>query len=133
MTGVQTCALPIFTAYLHEERRLARRTAARITTGATLALATAASLSLGPLREWTLAGLSLFDSLDFATANILMPAGGFFTCLFVGWRLDRHIFRAELTNDGRLPGRIVPLLRFLLRYLCPAVVLAVFLDNLGLF
>ncbi|WP_295992108.1 sodium-dependent transporter [uncultured Alistipes sp.] len=123
----------VVTAYLHEERRLARRTAARITTGATLALAAAASLSLGPLREWTLAGLSLFDSLDFATANILMPAGGFFTCLFVGWRLDRHIFRAELTNDGRLPGRIVPLLRFLLRYLCPAVVLAVFLDNLGLF
>ncbi|MDE7122841.1 MAG: sodium-dependent transporter, partial [Alistipes sp.] len=123
----------VVTAYLHEEWRLDRRTAARATTAATMALAAAASLSLGTMKEWTIAGLTFFDSLDFLTANVLMPAGGFFTCLFVGWRFDKRLLRAQLTNDGALPGRIYPLLRFLLRWVCPALMLLVFLDSLGLF
>lgn len=123
----------VVTAYLHEEWRLDRRTAARATTAATMALAAAASLSLGTMKEWTIAGLTFFDSLDFLTANVLMPAGGFFTCLFVGWRFDKRLLRAQLTNDGALPGRIYPLLRFLLQWVCPALMLLVFLDSLGLF
>ena len=39
-------------------------------------------------------------SLDFLTANILLPAGGFFTCVFVGWKLDRQILRDQITNNG---------------------------------
>lgn len=123
----------VVTAYLHEEWRLDRRAAARATTAGTMVLAAAASLSLGPLKEWAVAGMSLFDSLDFVTANILMPVGGVLTCLFVGWRLDKRILKGQLTNDGRLPGRIYPLLRFMLRFVCPALVLLVFLDSLGIF
>ena len=43
-----------------------------------MALAAVASLSLGLLDGWRIFGLSVFDSLDFLTANILLPAGGFF-------------------------------------------------------
>ena len=123
----------VITAYLHEEWHLSRRGAAWATTGSTLALATLASLSLGVLGGWRICGLTLFDSLDYLTANILLPAGGFFTCIFVGWRLDRRILQAQVTNDGQLPFRIRHVLVFLLRYLCPAVLLLVFLDNLGVF
>lgn len=123
----------VVTAYLHEERRMSRRAAAWATTVSTLLLACVASLSLGALGGWTLCGKNLFDSLDFLTANIMLPAGGFFTCIFVGWRLDRRILRAQITNDGKLPPRIFRPLVFLLRYLCPAVLLLIFLDNLGVF
>lgn len=123
----------VLTAYLHEEWHLSRKGAAWATTGATMALATLASLSLGLLDSWKICGLNIFDSLDYLTANILLPVGGFFTCIFAGWRLDRKILTAQITNEGRLPFRIRRIFVFLLRYLCPAVLLLVFLDNLGLF
>ena len=85
------------------------------------------------MGSWKIAGLSLFDSLDFLTANILLPAGGLFTCIFVDWKLDHHILKAQITNDGELKFRIYGLFSFLLRYVCPAVLLLIFLDNLGVF
>ncbi|MDE5709352.1 MAG: sodium-dependent transporter [Alistipes sp.] len=123
----------VITAYMHEEWHLSRRGAAWATTASTIVLAALASLSLGILNGWKICGLNLFDSLDFLTANILLPAGGFFTCIFVGWRLDRRILRKQITNGGTLRFRIESLFLFLLRYLCPAVLLLVFLDNLGIF
>ena len=88
---------------------------------------------LGVLKGWNIFGLTIFDSLDYLTANILLPAGGFFTCIFVGWRLDRKILKAEISNNGTLKFRIYGVFIFLVRYVCPAVLLLIFLDNLGLF
>lgn len=121
----------VITAYLHEEWHLSRRAAAWLTTGATALLATLASLSLGVLGGWRIFGLTLFDALDFATANILLPLGGLFTCLFVGWKLDPARLHDEVTNGGKLRFRIYGLFIFLLRWVCPIILLLVFLDNLG--
>ena len=123
----------VITAYLHEEWHLSRRAAAWLTTGATALLATLASLSLGVLGGWRIFGLTLFDALDFATANILLPLGGLFTCLFVGWKLDPARLHDEVTNGGELRFRIYGLFIFLLRWVCPIILLLVFLDNLGLY
>ena len=123
----------VITAYMHEEWHMSRRAAAWATIGSCMALAAVASLSLGLLDGWRIFGLSVFDSLDFLTANILLPAGGFFTCIFVGWRLDQKVFKGQISNDGELKFRIYGVFIFLLRYICPAVLLLIFLDNLGLF
>lgn len=123
----------VITVYLHEEWHLSRRAAAWTTTAATLALAALASLSLGVLGDWRICGLTLFDSLDYLTANILLPVGGFLTCIFAGWCLDRKILQAQITNDGSQPFRIRRIFILLLRYICPLVLLLVFLDNLGVF
>ncbi|MEG0498785.1 MAG: sodium-dependent transporter, partial [Alistipes sp.] len=122
----------VVTAYLHEEWHVSRRTAAWITTLTTAGLASLASLSLGMLNGYQLFGLNLFDLLDFTSANILLPMGGLFTSLFVGWRMNRKALDAEFTNDGTLPFRIRPVMIFLLRWVCPTVLLMVFLDNLGM-
>lgn len=123
----------VITAYLHEEWHLSRRAAAWTTTAATMALGAVASLSLGLLGDWKICGLNIFDSLDYVTANILLPLGGFFTCIFVGWRLDREVLKAQITNNGALKFRIYRVYIFLLRYVCPIILLLIFLDNLGVF
>lgn len=123
----------VLTAYLHEEWHISRRAAAWITSAATAVLATLASLSLGVLGGWKIAELNLFDSLDYVTANILLPLGGLFTSIFVGWKLDRRIIKDQITNHGTLRFRIYGVFIFLLRYLCPLVLAVIFLDNLGLF
>ena len=123
----------VATAYFHEEWHLSRKAAASATPLLVGTIGILASLSVGVLNGWRIAGLNLFDALDALTANILMPLGGLFTSLFVGWRLDCRTFDEQLTNRGRLRFRIRGVLIFLLRYLCPLVLLAIFLDNLGVF
>ena len=120
------------TVYFSEECHLSRRAAAWTTTLSTAVLAALASLSLGALGGYPIFGKNLFDGLDFLTANILLPLGGLATSLFVGWHLDKRVIRREMTNDGSLRFRIFGLFLFLLRYVCPAVLCLIFLDNLGL-
>jgi len=123
----------VLTAYLNEEWGISRKHAARSVTLVTTLLACAASLSLGVWSDFKICGLNLFDSLDFVTANILLPLGGFFTSIFAGWVLDREILRDEISDHGRLRSRLFGLLVVLLRYVCPILLLSIFLYNLGLF
>ncbi|WP_273373180.1 sodium-dependent transporter [Alistipes megaguti] len=123
----------VITAYLHEEWHMSRRAAAWTTTAATTLLGAVASLSVGVWSGWKPFGLTLFDLLDYVTANILLPVGGLFTCIFVGWKLDQQVLKDQITNNGALKFRIYTLFIVLLRYFCPLVMLMLFLDNLGVF
>ena len=123
----------VLTAYLHEEWGISRKHAARAVTLVTTLLACASSLSLGLWSEWRIGGLNLFDSLDFVTANVLLPLGGFFTSIFAGWVLDRKILQDEVSSHGKMKNRLFGLLVVLLRIVCPILLLSIFLYNLGLF
>ena len=74
-------------------------------------------------------GLNIFDSLDFVTANILLPLGGLLTSIFAGWVLDRKILHAEVSEHGSMKCRLFGLLVMLLRYVCPALLLWIFLKT----
>jgi NSS family neurotransmitter:Na+ symporter len=67
---------------------------------------------------------SPFELLDYATSNILMPLGGVLVAVLAGWGL-----RAALVADEvhwPLDGAKLAIFRFLLRWLIPAVVIALF-------
>lgn len=70
----------------------------------------------------------MFDKF---TANILLPLGGFFTTIYVGWRMDRKLFVGQLTNDGALKMTLVNCVIFLLKYVCPIMMMIIFLDSIG--
>lgn len=123
----------VLTVYMQEEWGLNRRRAAWLTTAATAGLSALASLSLGVLGGWKICGLNIFDSLDYLTANILLPASGFATCIFVGWFMDLRKFEAQISGTGTGRKWFFIALRWLLRYFCPVVLLLMFLDNLGVF
>lgn len=123
----------VITAYLHEEWHLSRKWSNALTTASMLVTSAVASLSLGVWNHWRICGLTIFDTMDYLTANILLPLGGFFTCIFVGWLLDKKVLRNELSNEGKLSCHILPLLVFLLRWVCPVILAIIFLDSLGLF
>jgi NSS family neurotransmitter:Na+ symporter len=88
-------------------------------------------LSFNVLAQWhpfahvpVLAGKTVFELADFVAGDILLPLGALFSCLLVGWRLDAHRFAAEI---GGNTARVWRVCRFMLRYLCPAAILAVLL------
>lgn len=72
----------------------------------------------------------LFNLFDMATADVLMPLGGLFTCLFAGWYLDRKVFRREISNDGKLRAPLFGVLVFLLKWVAPLLIATTFVYNL---
>ena len=108
-----------------------RRGAAASATAASMWLAGVGSvLSFNVLAGWhplpfvpVLAGKTVFETVDFISGNVLLPVGALLTCLFTGWRLGEARFAAEIGGRGPLWRT----LRVLLRYVCPAAIVAVLL------
>lgn len=121
----------VSTAFVVEELRVSRTKAATIVTVVCCVIAAMCSLSLGRWDFLTIGGKSLFDCFDFLTGQIMLPMGGFMTCLFLGWYMPHKIVRDEYTNFGTMRGKYFHLYIFLVKYLCPVCILLVFLHQFG--
>ena len=92
------------------------------------------ALSHSTLAGFKPGGRNLFDWADFLSSNILLPLGGIFIALFVGWVWGQSNFRQVLSNWGGLRnGALAHAIFFALRWLSPLLILAVMLKGLGLF
>jgi NSS family neurotransmitter:Na+ symporter len=70
---------------------------------------------------------SLFDCIDYLTANIMLPVGGFATAVFAGWMMWQQHTEEELA----LPTTAYRVWRVLIRYVAPAAIFFVFLHVVG--
>jgi Na+-dependent transporters of the SNF family len=119
--------------FMIEEHKMTRRIAIAWTALLTFTLAVLAALSFNVLDDVTIFGKNIFDAMDYAASNIFMLLGGLFTAVYVGWILDRKVVHDQLTNGGRLKGRVVePYLIFCLRYIAPVSIIFIFLYLTGI-
>jgi len=121
----------VVTAYLHEEFKMKRKKAAWVVTIGVCILAICSSLSFGILKNMTLFGLTFFDLLDYVTAKLMLPFGGMLLSIFIGWRIDKKILKAELTNQGTVTFYFFKTYCFLIRYVVPVAIALVFLNEIG--
>ena len=71
--------------------------------------------------------LTFFDTLDYLTANIMLPLGGLFIALFAGW-----VMREESTSEEIYTyPKLYKTWRFLVRFITPVAVIVVFLKSVG--
>ncbi len=113
--------MEVVTVYIHEEYKISRtKSAIMVTTGVAF-LGVISSLSP-----------QFFNILDMASAKFMLPVGGFFISIFVGWYLDKKLVYAQLTNDGtlKISTKILKGYTFLLRYIAPVAILAIFIYGL---
>jgi NSS family neurotransmitter:Na+ symporter len=68
---------------------------------------------------------TIFDLLDYLTANIMLPLGGLLIAVFAAWKMSRASSMDELAMGDRF---FYPLWRFLVRYITPIAVMIVFLK-----
>lgn len=122
----------ISVAFFTEEKGMRRITAICLTIGIALTFGALCALSFGSLRGFTICGLTVFNLFDFVSSSILLPAGGFVLAIFTGYFVDKRWMRAELSNGGRLRCREFGLIEACLRYICPAAIVLVFLNCMGL-
>ena len=120
----------VVTSYLNERFGWSRSRAAVCVTLFCVVTGVLSSLSLGVWKT-TFFGLSFFDLLDFVTAKLMLPLGGFLISLFVGWYLKRSLAYDELSNYGLLKVPYLPVYLFILRYLAPVAISLIFIRELG--
>jgi len=72
---------------------------------------------------------TIFDLLDYLTANIMLPLGGLMIAIFAAWKMSRDSSMDELNMGDRF---FYPLWRFLVRYITPIGVIIVFLHAIGI-
>ncbi len=124
----------VLTAYFAEEFKLSRKWGARITSAISVALS---ALTVYCVFDFDFlgvkaTGVSFMDVFDYVSANILMPLGAMFTCIFVAWVMERNFMRDEITNYGSLKSYVMPVVVFMLRYVTPLLILYIFFKNLGI-
>jgi NSS family neurotransmitter:Na+ symporter len=70
---------------------------------------------------------TIFDSLDFLTANIMLPVTALLMALFAGWAMAAASTREELEMGDSSGYRAW---RFAIRYISPVCILIIFIYNL---
>ena len=70
-------------------------------------------------------GLNFLEGLDYLTNNIMLPMGGFFIALLIGWVLPKHFLQENLSINDYLFN----LLFFCLRYFSTGAILLIFLYS----
>ncbi|MEC7377156.1 MAG: sodium-dependent transporter, partial [Pseudomonadota bacterium] len=117
-----------------EEKTGMARTGSAVVVGVLCwALGIASILSLNLWSEVTplamferFEGKTIFDLLDFFTANVLLPLSGLLTAVFVGW----FVAKESLKTDLALQGGAFTLWYNLIRFVTPIAVAIVFVYNL---
>ncbi len=93
------------------------------------------ALSFGPLANVKIFGLNIFDNMDFLSANILLPLGGLFVAIFVGWSLNKQEVMGELFHgfrDHQKNRKIANIWYFLVKFIAPILIILVFLSSIGI-
>ncbi len=115
-------------AWVTESRGISRP-AATIGIGAAIwALGLLSVLSFNLMADVNFMWGTYFDSADFLTSNIMLPAGGFAIAVFAGWVMSRRSTAAELRLVNPIAYRIW---RFASRFVAPAAVVLIFLNAIG--
>jgi NSS family neurotransmitter:Na+ symporter len=110
-------------SYLVERMRL-RRPLAAVCLGAVvwvLSVLSALSFNLSQDAHW-LGDRTFFESLDFVTAQVLLPIVGLGTVLLVGYGLRREVLRVEMYRESRY---FFLLWQVCLRYIAPPAILLI--------
>ncbi len=116
-------------AFMVENLQLSRVFATTVVAMLAWTLGIAALLSLNVWSGYTLFDKAALDILDYLTANIMLPLGGFLIALFVGWRMTERSVQSELRLQL---GWLYSVWYFLVRYVAPIAILVVFLRAVGL-
>lgn len=126
--------LEVVVAYFMEELKMTRRSAVVLTCLIVAVLGSLSSLSQGTLKEYTIFGKSFFDIFDYTTSNIMLPVGGLFIILFVGWKMKLSDVFDELTSGGTIPMKkyVLSITMFCIKFLSPIAIALVLLNSTGL-
>jgi len=76
-----------------------------------------------------IAGKTFLDSADYITNNVVMPLGGIFICLFVGWFWAKGA-KDEITDNGKISFPSYNIWLWICRIIAPITIALIFYKGL---
>ncbi|MGR6872444.1 sodium-dependent transporter [Pseudomonas sp. HK3] len=84
-------------------------------------------LSFNEWAEFKIFGKTIFDTLDFLTANIMLPLGGLLIAVFVSWKMKEKDVRDEVKMQSPI---LFEIWRIILKYVAPVAIGIVLINGL---
>lgn len=129
-----TSSVSIFemlTAVFTEKYKISRTKAVTYVASVVAFLAILSALSQIEGSSLVIFGLNIFDFLDTLSSNYLLTLGGLLIAIFTGWFFGKEKLRKVFTSNGRYSNLIFKPFLFIIRYVSPVAVAAIFLSKLG--
>ncbi|MDR9497614.1 MAG: sodium-dependent transporter [Hydrogenovibrio sp.] len=114
-------------SWLEQNWGIARAKGAWWLGGGVWFLGLGSALAFNLWQDVTLIGeRDIFESMDFLTSNLMLPLGGLFTALFVGWVWSRQ----QRDQQTGMPPSWSGVYTLVIRWIAPILVAIVFVNNL---
>jgi NSS family neurotransmitter:Na+ symporter len=114
-------------AWMVEKYKIGRAAAALIIAMCAWLLGLATVFSFNIWSEVKLFDKTIFDLLDFATTNVLLPLGGLLIALFASWTMSKTTMMKEVGINNPM---VFKAWHFTLRFLAPAAIVSVLVNGL---
>ena len=111
------------TAWMEDHHGFARHKSALVVVGSVAVLSILSALSYNVLAEFKMGGRTLNDVMDYFSNQLLLPLGGLFIAIFVGWFVAKPSTSEELRFAS---GTMFQVWHFLIRYIVPPAVAIIF-------
>lgn len=115
--------------FFQDRKKMSRRKASIAVMLPLFLFSTLCSLSIGPLNDTRIFGLDIFSLLDTIATNIMLPVGSLLMSLYLGWFGPKRLMKDELTNNGKLISRLVPVIIFILRWIAPVAIALILISQ----
>lgn len=116
-------------AFMQDRCKMSRKAACLTILLPLFLFSTLCSLSQGTLADFKILGMTIFDILDYATANIMLPIVSILLCIYLGWFAPKHLFSKELTNDGAITAKSYKIVLFIVRYIAPLLISGILVST----
>ncbi|MDD4426228.1 MAG: sodium-dependent transporter [Mariniphaga sp.] len=124
--------LEVIVAFFVEELRIKRSAATWLATVSVSILGVMCVLSTSSMSFFRIFNFTVFDLMNFGSANIFLPLGGFFIVIFVAWFLGREQVGKELSHNSKHKSGFIPFFMFVIKFLAPVAIAFIFLQGVGL-
>lgn len=133
VTSIIAIIEPII-AYAEDKWQMTRRNACIVFGALAWLIGLASVFSFNLLANFTPLGMftvfegkTLYDLIDYVTANLLMPLGGILIALFVGWRLKPDVLDEELSFGSKA---LFTIWLWMIRVVAPVAIAGVMYSTL---
>jgi len=128
--------LEVVSAYFVDEKKWARRKAVLFFGFVIFLIGIPSALSTNLLSKAKIFNKTFFDITEFISSNLMLPIGGFFLSIFVGWIWNKNIVKTNLTFGAEKILNNYPQIfsgwQIILKIVAPILILIVLLSSIGI-
>ncbi len=121
--------MEVIVSWLTAKTAISRYAASVITAAAVFIPGFIAVFSFGAPSEFSLFGMNFFDFLNFFADKVIMPIGGFFICILVGYIWGIKPASTEISNEGQLKFSFRKIYTASIKYISPVLIVMIFISS----